>query len=35
MMILRVFLTFRNVEILKECSFRKNQILLRENRESC
>jgi hypothetical protein len=35
MMILRVFLTFRNVEILKECSFQKNQILLRENRESC
>ncbi len=27
--------TFRNVEILKECSFQKNQILLRENRESC
>ncbi len=25
----------QNVEILKECSFQKNQILLRENRESC
>jgi hypothetical protein len=33
--ILRVFLTFRNVEILKECSFQRNQIFLRENRESC
>jgi len=32
---LKGLLTFRNVEILKECSFQKNQILLRENRESC
>jgi hypothetical protein len=32
---LKGLLTFRNVEILKECSFRKNQILLRENTESC